>query len=552
MSGALDRFGRTARRRDVRRLDRSHHQGRGAARAAASAGRRAQPRAHAVGLGRRRRSYIHDEVAADKRNPTIGARGKVYGVDFTGDSLLWVDPVEHTSGNIPIPVLAPGAPSYIPEKIDGAVAVLGRGGDLEEHGPPAQPDDGPAAARLDDARRAVRRRTPRSAAAATATRSARTTRWQQSSRQAAVYDPRTQTDDAGRYVLFDPPSAVRRGQGQHARTSRATRTSSAGSTRASGTRPGTPPRRRAGARSSSTPTATARSAPTRSRTSRPIRRATCASPASPTGSSSNPTDGSIWCANAGVPGPDRPSRARQQPAADLQDGGYEPPLQPTPNGIGGFTPARHRRRSQRRALDRPVGRAAHGVASTAASARTLNGPTATGQHCPEGWTLYPAPGSADEGHRRLPEARTSRTTTGSTSSTRWASGQNVPILTGIGLRFAARAASNGKWVVLRVPYPLGLLLTRARRPHRRSEGRLEGPGRLGRLRDEPGVAHRRRQRRAKRAGEVPAAARIRWRSSGEKATTKAKTRRRLCGSSSLRVFVVAFETQRVSIGTRSF
>ena len=43
-------------------------------------------------------SYIHDEVAADKRNPTIGARGKVYGVDFTGDSLLWVDPVEHTSG----------------------------------------------------------------------------------------------------------------------------------------------------------------------------------------------------------------------------------------------------------------------------------------------------------------------------------------------------------------------------------------------------------------------------------------------------------------------
>jgi hypothetical protein len=62
-------------------------------------------------------SYVHDEVAADKRNPTIGARGRVYGVDFTGDSLLWVDPVEHTSGSIPIPVIKTGAPSYIPAKI---------------------------------------------------------------------------------------------------------------------------------------------------------------------------------------------------------------------------------------------------------------------------------------------------------------------------------------------------------------------------------------------------------------------------------------------------
>ncbi len=38
-------------------------------------------------------------------------------------------------------------------------------------------------------------------------------------------------------------------------------------------------------------------------------------------------------------------------------------------------------------------RAATWRASTAASARSLNGPTAaTGRHCPEGWTLYPFPG----------------------------------------------------------------------------------------------------------------------------------------------------------------
>ena len=52
----------------------------------------------------------------------------------------------------------------------------------------------------------------------------------------------------------------------------------------------------------------------------------------------------------------------------------------------------------------------------------LNGPTATGQHCPEGWTLYPEPlpqfkGVTDSGQRRG-----AATTPGSISSTRsaWA------------------------------------------------------------------------------------------------------------------------------------
>ena len=106
-----------------------------------------------MGLGRR-----DARTSTTRWRPTSATRrstrnGKVYGVDFTGDSLVWVDPVEHTSGKIPIPVLTPGAPSYIPAEDHGAVAVLGRGGDLEEHRPPAQPDDGPAAARLDDGSR---------------------------------------------------------------------------------------------------------------------------------------------------------------------------------------------------------------------------------------------------------------------------------------------------------------------------------------------------------------------------------------------------------------
>ena len=47
----------------------------------------------------------------------------------------------------------------------------------------------------------------------------------------------------------------------------------------------------------------------------------------------------------------------------------------------------------------------------------LNGPTATGQHCPEGWTLYPLPGSELQGRGRTARAPTRRTTTSSIAST---------------------------------------------------------------------------------------------------------------------------------------
>ena len=70
----------------------------------------------------------------------------------------------------------------------------------------------------------------------------------------------------------------------------------------------------------------------------------------------------------------------------------------------------------------------------------LNGPKATGQHCPEGWTLYPSPGP---------------------NFKNWVDqfdtlglGKNTPIATGNGSD-SLLALQNGKWVVMRVPYPLG-------------------------------------------------------------------------------------------------
>ena len=83
----------------------------------------------------------------------------------------------------------------------------------------------------------------------------------------------------------------------------------------------------------------------------------------------------------------------------------------------------------------------------------LNGPTATGQHCPEGWTLYTEP---------VPQFK-GVTDSGSTEASyyTWVDqfdtlglGANVPINTGNAAE-ALLALKDGKFVTLRVPYPLG-------------------------------------------------------------------------------------------------
>lgn len=83
----------------------------------------------------------------------------------------------------------------------------------------------------------------------------------------------------------------------------------------------------------------------------------------------------------------------------------------------------------------------------------LNGPTATGQHCPEGWTLYTEPLPQQQG---APEGGSSEA-----SYFTWVDqfdvlglGQNIPINTG-NLSEGLLVLKDGEWVVLRVPYPMG-------------------------------------------------------------------------------------------------
>ncbi len=86
----------------------------------------------------------------------------------------------------------------------------------------------------------------------------------------------------------------------------------------------------------------------------------------------------------------------------------------------------------------------------------LNGPNATGKHCPEGWAFYPVPGPNFKGN---PESAAA-----DSNYYNWVDkydtlglGKNVPIATG-NLSDSLLILRDGKWVVLRVPYPMGFFV----------------------------------------------------------------------------------------------
>ena len=83
----------------------------------------------------------------------------------------------------------------------------------------------------------------------------------------------------------------------------------------------------------------------------------------------------------------------------------------------------------------------------------LNGPTATGQHCPEGWTLYPEPLPQLKGVTESGSAEASYYTWVDWHDT-LGLGENVPIDTGNASE-GLLVLKDGKWIVLRVPYPMG-------------------------------------------------------------------------------------------------
>jgi hypothetical protein len=95
----------------------------------------------------------------------------------------------------------------------------------------------------------------------------------------------------------------------------------------------------------------------------------------------------------------------------------------------------------------------------------LNGPTATGDHCPEGWSFYRLPGP---GFASVPdESVESSYYTWVDQHDTLGLGANVPIAIG-NLFDGVHALVAGKFVTLRIPYPLGFYA-------KGMEGRIDDP-----------------------------------------------------------------------------
>ena len=163
-------------------------------------------------------------------------------------------------------------------------------------------------------------------------------------------------------------------------------------------------------------------------------------------------DGSVWGSVLGFPG----ALVRLVPGTNPPETAlaevYEPPFNNPKASVQGFSP-------RGADVDRNgVVWAALASGHMASFDRRkckgpLNGPSATGQHCPEGWTLYPEPLPQLKGITDSGSAESSYYTWVDQFDT-FGLGKNIPIDTGNASE-GLLALKDGTWVVLRVPYPLG-------------------------------------------------------------------------------------------------
>ena len=418
-------------------------------------------------------SYVHDEVTTDKRQPTVNADGLVYGVSITEDTLVVTDTARHASRELAIPLreprenvpsMFPTAPGFEPSPYWGDEIIFDA---------PANPHNP-----MMDARGRVwmtstirRRDNPDWCTEGSAHPSARYFPVPRSGRQISYYDPAAETftlidscygthhlqfaEDASDTLWFSgDPNVVgwldtqqydATGNEQASQGWCPTVVDTNGDGRI--TRPWNEPGEEAN----------------------PARDTRIAGFAY--GIIANPVDQSAWVARTGpFPGRlvrlDRGDNPPETCIAEV----YEPPSIENP----AVDPAQTGHAPRGVDVDRngiiwtALSGSGHMASFDRSKCRILNGPQATGQHCPEGWTLYPTPGPQMKGV----------TDSGSADYHyyNWVDqfdtlglGPNVPIAPGSGSdSLLALLPETGEWVVLRVPYPLGFFA-------RGLDGRIDDP-----------------------------------------------------------------------------
>ncbi len=413
------------------------------------------------------KDYFHDEISVDRRNPNSNPNGLVYGVHENSTDLLTIlDPVKNTMTQIPIPV-KPGTPQAEPAEVLEASAYWGT--------EPISTAMATAHSLMMDSKGRVwtaaatrHRDNPDFCKQGSSHPSATAFPLKQSSRQTNFYDPKTKqwtlvdmcassqhlmfAEDANSTLWFSNPGGDNVGwlntkmfdethdeQRSQGWTPFILDTNGNGK-RDTYTEPGQP----------SDPTKDTR-----------IKVGFY-------GVSPSPVDGSVWGTVLGFPG----AIVRLNPGLDPSKTAlaeiYEVPWNNPKASVQGFSP--RGMDIDRNGVVWTVLASGHFASFDRRKCKgPLNGPTATGQHCPEGWTLYRTPGPSFKGvDERIGSA--------DTNYYNWVDqfdifgmGKNIPIATGNDTdSLAALDPATGKFVVLRVPYPMGFFA-------KSLDGRIDDP-----------------------------------------------------------------------------
>jgi hypothetical protein len=396
------------------------------------------------------KAYLHDVVSTDRRNPTVNANGKLYGaLEASADYLPVLDPVRHDSSRVPLTVRDPNTPVASPPRMPAPSPYWGdepiwtsknnvHNPMLDERGrvwitSAVRPFDNPDWCK-----------------AGSDHPSAKLFPLNRSGRHLAVWDPKTEklthigtcfgthhlmfaedanntlwTSGGGQAVgwlntkMFDETGDEVKSQGW---TALILDTNGNGK-RDEYVEPNQPVD------------------PTKDKRIAAGFYSVAPAP-----------DGSVWGASLGFPGGIIRLVPGSNPPETALAEYYEPPFNNPKARVQGFSP-------RGGDVDRDgvmwVALASGHLASFDRRKCTgpLNGPNATGQHCPEGWTLHQEPGPQFKGVTDPGSVEASYYTWVDQFDT-FGLGKNIPINTG-NANEGLLALKDGKWVTLRVPYPMG-------------------------------------------------------------------------------------------------
>jgi hypothetical protein len=395
----------------------------------------------------RPKMYLHDEISTDRRNPTLNANGLIFGsTELSSDYVPILDPVRHIASEAKIPVRDPKTPSSITDAM-GPSPYWGDEPIWDSQTSPHNPMMDHMG-RVWFTARIRPPQTPPFCRKGSDHPSAKAFPVEQSGRQLAIYEPKTQ-----KFMLVD--TCAQTHHLNFAEDANHTLYLSAGTTG----------NEVFGWVNTKMFDETGDEQKSQGWTAFVLdtngngKRDDYVDPKAPVdpakdkrvsmgvyGISVSPHDGTIWGSVLGFPGSIARVALGDDPPNTALTEIYEPPFP-------GYAP-RGMDIDRKGVVWVPLA-SGHMGAFDRKKCKVVNGPTATGAHCPEGWTLYPLPGPQIEG------VATDETGSAESSYYTWVDqhdtfglGKDIPIATGNNSD-SLHVLVDGKFIQLRVPYPMG-------------------------------------------------------------------------------------------------